>query len=46
MIVKNATFGNIQNNCYLVVDEKKTAPRLLIARNAHKKCSILSAIPI
>lgn len=29
MIVKNATFGNIQNNCYLVVDEKTNCSALV-----------------
>lgn len=29
MIVKNATFGNIQNNCYLVVDEKANCSALV-----------------
>ena len=29
MIVKHATFGNIQNNCYLVVDEKTNCSALV-----------------
>ena len=29
MIVKNATFGSIQNNCYLVVDEKTNCSALV-----------------
>ena len=37
MIVKNATFGNIQNNCYLVVDEKTNCSALVDCTECSQK---------
>ena len=37
MIVKNATFGSIQNNCYLVVDEKTNCSALVDCTESSQK---------
>ena len=37
MIVKNATFGSIQNNCYLVVDEKTNCSALVDCTECSQK---------
>ena len=37
MIVKNATFGSIQNNCYLVVDEKTNGSALVDCTECSQK---------
>ena len=37
MIVKNATFGSIQNNCYLVVDEKTNSSALVDCTECSQK---------